>query len=90
MITFWKNIFPQDIYSVKYEKLVEEPKVEIKKLIKFCELEWDVNCLNHHTNKSVIKTASINQARKRIYKSSQNSSRNYSNYLKQMFSLLKN
>tara|TARA_Y100000768_G_scaffold139238_1_gene103745 strand:- start:1395 stop:2948 length:1554 start_codon:yes stop_codon:yes gene_type:complete len=90
LITFWKNIFPQDIYSVKYEKLVEEPKVEIKKLIKFCELEWDVNCLNHHTNKSVIKTASINQARKRIYKSSQNSSRNYSNYLEQMFSLLKN
>ena len=89
LMFFWKNLFPKDIYSVKYEKLVEDPQLEIKKLIKFCELEWDPNCLNHHKNKSSIKTASINQVRKPIYKSSKNSSQNYSNYLNEMFSLLK-
>ncbi len=89
LMFFWKNIFTHDIYSVKYEKLVEDPQLEIKKLIKFCELEWDPNCFNHHKNKSIIKTASINQARKPIYKSSKNLSQNYSNYLNEMFSLLK-
>ena len=81
--------FKEEIFTIKYEKLVEDPQLEIKKLIKFCELEWDPNCFNHHKNKSIIKTASINQARKPIYISSKNLSQNYSNYLNEMFSLLK-
>ena len=60
------------------------------KLLKFCDLEWDQNCLEHDKNKSAIKTASISQARKPIYKSSVNLSDNYSKYLNEMFGLLKN
>ena len=90
MISFWKQILPDDIYTVKYEKLIENPEFEIKKLINFCHLEWDHNCLRHDQNKSVINTASINQARKPIYKTSKNSNENYSKYLQEMFSLIKN
>ena len=90
MINFWKKCFPEKFYTIKYEKLVDNPEIEIKKLIKYCDLEWDPNCLEHYKNKSPIKTASINQARKPIYKSSKNLSDNYSNYLNEMFSLLEN
>ena len=41
-----------------------------KKIIKFCNLEWDEKCLSFHENKSPIKTMSTSQARKPIYKSS--------------------
>ena len=90
LINFWKKNYNEDIYNIKYENLIDNSEKEIKKLINFCGLEWDPNCLNHHKNKFGIKTASITQARKPIYKSSKNLYQNYSNYLKEMFSLLKN
>ena len=70
------------------EKILKKQK-EIEKLIEFCGLEWDENCLNPHKNKSAIKTASINQARRPIYQSSIDTNQYYSKYLKTLFSLLK-
>ena len=90
LIKYWKKLYPNEIYTVKYENLIENNFTEIKKLINFCDLEWDQNCLRHDKNKSVIQTASVSQARKLIYKSSMNLSNNYSKNLNEMFSLLKN
>ena len=89
LIDFWKNILKDDIYEIKYEDLIKNSNLEIKKLIEHCGLDWDENCLSHHKNKSAIKTASVNQARKPIYQSSKNTNQYYSKYLKTMFSLLK-
>ena len=90
LINFWKESFPDKFYIMNYERLVDSPEIEIKKLINYCDLKWNPNCLEHYKNKSPIKTASINQARKPIYRSSKNSSDNYSNHLNEMFGLLKN
>ena len=90
LTNYWKKLFPNDIYVAKYENLIKDPEIETRKLIDFCGLEWDSNCLRHDKNKSAIKTASINQARQPIYKSSINTSDNYSKYLEEMFNLLKN
>ena len=89
LIDFWKNVLKDEIFEINYENLVENPKLEIEKLIEFCGLEWDENCLNPHKNKSAIKTASINQARKPIYQSSKDTNQYYSKYLKTLYSLLK-
>ncbi len=90
LIDFWKKIFSKDIYTVNYESLVDDPQQEIKEIINFCDLEWDPSCLNPNKNKSRIKTASITQARKPIYKSSKNLNQYYEENLKEMFDLLKN
>ena len=52
----------------KYEDLINNKVSKIKDLIKFCELEWDEKCLNHHKNTNPIKTLSINQANKPFIK----------------------
>jgi len=90
LISFWKKLFPNELYTIKYEDLIKDQEKETKKLIDFCDLDWDPNCLRHDKNKSAIKTASAGQARKPIYKSSLNLSENYSKYLGEMFSLLEN
>jgi len=61
--------------------LVNNPIDETKKLIKFCNLEWEENCLDHTKNKTGIKTVSIEQARKPIYKNSVNLNNSYIKYL---------
>ena len=89
IINFWKALIPKDIYTVKYEKLVDDPIVEIKSLINFCGLKWDPNCLNHQNNKSGIQSASMFQARRPIYKNSKNTIERYLPYLNDIFKSLK-
>ncbi len=84
IIVFWKKYFRKKIYDLNYESLVTNSENEIKNLLKFCELEWDENCLNHEKNTRVIKTISYNQARQPIYKTSLKSYSNYDNYLKDL------
>ena len=56
-----------------------------KKLIKYCELDWDEDCLKHYNNNSPIKTASVNQVRKPIYNSSINLFDKYSEFFEGSF-----
>ncbi len=81
LILFWKSLYPELIYEVKYENLVENKTQEIEKILNYCELSWDENCLSFHKNKTPIKTMSTAQARKPIYKSSIKSFEKFKNFL---------
>ena len=86
---FWNNKISNSIYEINYEKLVNDQINETKKLIKFCELSWDENCLKFHkNNKTPISTVSVSQARKPIYKNSIDLNKNYENYLSKLFSMI--
>ena len=85
LMDFWKKKFPDTIYDAVYEKIINEPKNEIEKLLKYCDLEYEENCLKFYNNKRLIKTVSSSQARKPIYNSSVSSFRNYEKYFKDIF-----
>src|SRR6056300_1468123 len=86
MMKFWYSKIPDFIYTAEYEKIVLDKKNEINNLLKFCNLEYDDNCFNHHKNtKTPIRTVSIDQARQPIYSSSVNAGRNYKDHLKELF-----
>ena len=70
------------IYELEYEKLVNNPEEESKKLMNYCDLPWDVKCLEFYKRKDLIsKTASNLQIRKAIYKSSTDKYLPYKKYL---------
>ncbi|MDB3888529.1 sulfotransferase [Candidatus Pelagibacter sp.] len=88
IMNYWNKSLVDVCLEVNYENLVHNPRDEIKKIINYCELDWEENCLNYTTNKSPIKTASVGQARSSIYSSSLKSSSKYEPYLKELFNLL--
>jgi tetratricopeptide (TPR) repeat protein len=89
LMNFWRSKTSDFIYDLNYEKLVTNQKEEIEKLINFCGLDWDNDCLEFYKkNKTPIKTVSINQARKPIYNKSVNSSEFYSKHLSTLFDIL--
>ena len=91
LMKFWIEKIPGFIYEANYENIVKNQEEESKKMIQFCELDWDPNCLNFYkNNKTPIKTASIVQARKPIYKSSLRLSDKYLKYFEESFNLLDN
>ena len=88
IMNFWNDMFPGFIYNLKYENLINNSDLQIKNLIKFCDLKWSDNCLKHYENNRSIKTASDTQARKKIYNNSINIWKNYSNLLNPFFDKL--
>ena len=65
----FKKIFPNYIYEIQYEKFVQDPEIESKKLFKFCNLIWNKKCLEFYKRKDLIsKTASNVQIREAIYR----------------------
>ena len=62
---------PNFMYELQFDKLVNNPEEESKKLMKFCQLPWDKKCLEFYKRKDLIsKTASNIQIREAIYKHS--------------------
>ena len=73
---------PNFIYQLQYEKFINDPENESKKLMKFCGLPWDIKCLEFYNRQDLIsRTASNMQIRKSIYKDSNNKYTQYKNFL---------
>jgi tetratricopeptide (TPR) repeat protein len=64
---FWLMRDPQRVLDFPYETLVQEPETQIRRLLAFCELPFDVACLTpHRTQREVLSTASAAQVREPI------------------------
>jgi len=70
LMDFWHNLYPNKIYDLCYEDLTNNQENETKKLLEYCDLDWDKNCLNFHQNERQVKTPSTLQVRQKIYKGS--------------------
>ena len=46
LMKFWEKKIPNFIYNLNYEKLINNQKEQIEKLLNFCELNWEEDCLN--------------------------------------------
>jgi hypothetical protein len=81
LMVFWDQLFPNKIYDICYEDLTADQEMETRKLLEYCELEWDESCLNFHTNKKAVKTTSAMQVRQKIYQGSSEVWKKYEAYL---------
>jgi hypothetical protein len=89
LMDFWHKLFPNKIYDLNYEKLTVNQKKETEKLLKYCELDWDENCLEFHKNDRGIKTASASQVRQKMYQGSSEAWKKYEPYIEPLISGLK-
>ena len=78
---FWNKQFPGNIFDISYENLTANQDEETHKILEFCDLDWDENCLNFHTNKTAVKTTSALQVRQKIYQGSSEVWKQYAEYL---------
>lgn len=84
----WKTLFAGQFYELQYEALVENPELETRKLIEYCGLPWEDACLEHHKATTHTHTASFEQVRQPIYKTSQQKWKPYEQHIKPLFDAL--
>ena len=81
IMKFWHKTFPSKIYDISYERLTTHQEDETHKLLKYCELDWDNNCLNFHKNTRAVITASASQVRQKMYQGSSDAWKKYEKFL---------
>ena len=82
LMAFWHDSFPNQIYDISYENLTTNQEVETRKLLDYCELDWDENCLKFYNNAKATKTASALQVKEKMYQGSSEAWKKYEEYLK--------
>jgi tetratricopeptide (TPR) repeat protein len=81
LMEHWQQVMPDVIYSIQYENVIADLDSESKKLVEFCQLPWQSQCLRFYENKQASTTASASQVRQPIYNSSVNRWRLYAKQL---------
>ena len=89
LMSFWHQTFPNKIYNICYEDLTTNQEEETKKLLEYCELAWDDNCLNFQDNKRAVRTTSSLQVRKKMYQGSSETWKNYATHIQPIIDGLK-
>ncbi len=68
LMSHWGNVLPKDyLLDVQYEDMVADQEGITRKLLEFCDLPWDDNCLQFHKTERAVLTASQKQVRRKIY-----------------------
>ena len=89
LMDFWHTKFPGKIYDICYEDLTSNQEEGTKKLLEYCELDWDGNCLNFHKNKRAVKTTSSLQVREKMYQGSSKAWKKYEAHIQPLVDGLK-
>ena len=71
LMEHWEKVLPEGFMTVvQYEDVVADTEKEAKRLIDFLGLPWNDKCVDFHKSDRPVKTASVAQVRKPIYKTS--------------------
>lgn len=89
VMAFWDNTLPGFIHNLSYEKLVENPEKEIRKLLEFCGLDWDPEVLEFHKTRRQVATLSMAQVKEPINQKGIGSAKKYEKHLDELKSALK-
>ena len=81
LMQHWKSLYPNDIFDLDYDELVESPRPALQALLEFCGLEWEESCLEFHQAAASVKTASVWQVRQPLYSKSSGRWRNYAQFI---------
>ena len=65
----WHRVFPGEVLDVHYEDTVTRLEWQVRRVLEFCGLPFEEQCLRYYENKRAVKTASSEQVRQPIYTS---------------------
>lgn len=90
-LNFMKSIedrFGDEIYTLDYDLLCEDPRSEISSLLDYLKLPVEEACFNPHENEYIARTASQTQIQRPIYQGSSSAWKKYAEHIGAAFQAL--
>jgi len=81
LMAHWRCVAPESIHEVAYEDLVSDTESEVRNLLTYCGLPFDLACLEFYKNPRPVSTVSHLQIRRPIYRDSVASWKRYEQHL---------
>lgn len=84
----WRDVVPGKVLDLHYEQMVTDQENQTRRLLEFCGLPWEDQCLRFYETERAINTASSEQVRQPIYTGAINFWRNYESHLGELIETL--
>lgn len=68
MMDHWNAVLPDRVHKVQYEEMVVDTENQIRRLLEYCGLEFEAQCLRFYETERAIRTPSAEQVRQPVYK----------------------
>jgi tetratricopeptide (TPR) repeat protein len=89
LMAHWRVILPASHFlEVDYEAVVEDVEREARRMVDYLGLPWDETVLRFHETERPVRTASVNQVREPIYRTSAGRWRNHAAHLEALLAAL--
>ena len=69
LMDHWDNVLPGFVLKVQHETLIDDLHGQVERILDFCGLEFEQQCIDFHKTERAIKTPSSEQVRQPIYRS---------------------
>ena len=81
LMAHFEAVLPGRVHRVFYEAMIDDTDGEVRRLLDYCGLPFEPNCLNFHETERAVRTASAQQVRQPIYRSGIEQWRHYEPWL---------
>ena len=68
LMRHWDEVLPGRVLRLHHEDVIEDLAGSVRRLLEFCELEFEPQCLDFHTTARSVRTASSEQVRMPLYR----------------------
>ena len=68
IMTHWHDVLPGKVLDVHYEETVLDLENQVRKILDYCGLPFEEQCIRYYETQRAIRTASSEQVRQPIYK----------------------
>ena len=75
------TVLPSRVHRVMYERMVDDTEGEVRRLLDYCDLEFEPRVLEFYRTERAVRTASSEQVRQPIYRDATEEWRNYERHL---------
>jgi len=83
-VTHFDIVLRGRVHRVIHEDLVRDPEAEIRRLLEYCELPFEENCLRFYETDRSVRTSSSEQVRQPIQKKTVEAWQHYESWLQPM------
>jgi tetratricopeptide (TPR) repeat protein len=88
IMAHWRSVLPISMIEVDYEETVDDLETVARRLLTACGQAWDPSCLEFYRTHRRVRTASVTQVRKPIYKRSVARWKNYEFDMNELFQII--
>lgn len=81
LMDHWDEVLPGRVLRVQYEEMVADTEGQIRRLLDYCGLEFEEQCLRFYETDRAVRTPSAEQVRQPVYRSGLEHWRNYERHL---------